>query len=308
MKKVIHIPNKYLLLIDDDAKTPVKDGGWCLEIHEEYESDKIRIPDEKNPENSWYLRELNMAYVEKSPEEFCFHRIFDGSVKAIIAHLPLNDYPTLEGVESLHDYYKATFATIPGFVSFEQAEALKSIGYDEPSIGYYTHNGRLSRYGSADTSVDFHLCKLKDIHNTYSLAPMISEVFNWFEKKGYVKFIEKPENDNYVFTIIAANRVHKIYSKYTFESQKLAEIVCLNKLIELLEEDYASKSKSITKKVAQPATLPDGSYSGLWSGHVISVIHNGEVYDIETKEGVRGFNISATVVIKDGAAISVTTK
>lgn len=47
-------------------------------------------------------------------------------------------------------------------------------------------------------------------------------------------------------------------------------------------------------------TLPDGNYKGLWSGYVVTVMHNGEVHKFKTKLGVRGFNIPRIVEVKDG--------
>lgn len=235
MKKVIHIPNKYLLLIDDSAQTEVQDGGWCFELQDEYASDKIRFSDEFNSAKSWFLRELNMAYLRKAPQEFMFYRKIDGSVKAVLAHLPLNGSPVLEGVDLLPEFYKPSASPIPGFVSFEQAEALKALGYNEPSIAYYTHNGRFSRYGSMNTTVDFDLCTTKDLHNTYSLAPMISEVFKWFHKKGCFQTINKvTERENWIVALCILTKEKCGYTRieHIFDSEDLVTTICINKLID----------------------------------------------------------------------------
>ena len=101
---IIHIskpnPNQYLLIVDETAQTEVQDNGWCLEIHEEYPSTHFRVPD-KDPKYSWWFRQLNMAYLKNAPKEFAFYRKIEGSVKAVIAHLPLNNSPVLEGVDLL---------------------------------------------------------------------------------------------------------------------------------------------------------------------------------------------------------------
>ena len=63
-----------------------------------------------------------------------------------------------------------------------------------------------------------------------------------------------------------------------------------------------NKVKSITEKVPQVTTLPDGLYDGLWSGYVIEVSYNGKKYDLTTEEGVRGINIKVVVQIENGVA------
>jgi hypothetical protein len=63
-----------------------------------------------------------------------------------------------------------------------------------------------------------------------------------------------------------------------------------------------NKIKSITEKVPQVTTLPDGYYNGIWGGYVIEINHNRKTYYLETEEGVRGMGIKVIVEIKDGVA------
>lgn len=37
-----------------------------------------------------------------------------------------------------------------------------------------------------------------------------------------------------------------------------------------------NKVKSITEKVSQITTLPDGNYNGIWGGYVIEINYNGK--------------------------------
>ena len=48
------------------------------------------------------------------------------------------------------------------------------------------------------------------------------------------------------------------------------------------------KVKSITEKVPQLTTLPDGLYYGTQGGYVIEIAYNGKTYVLETVEGIRG--------------------
>jgi hypothetical protein len=75
------IIGEHYYLLDVDGE--IFDGQWCFEIYDEYETDKVKF--NVSPEYSFYLRQLNMDYLRESPEEFCFHRIFDGSCLKVIA-------------------------------------------------------------------------------------------------------------------------------------------------------------------------------------------------------------------------------
>ena len=59
---------------------------------------------------------------------------------------------------------------------------------------------------------------------------------------------------------------------------------------------------SIKEKVPQVTTLPDGLYYATWGGYVITLNYNGKVYELTTKEGVRGIDIKVAVQVKDGVA------
>ena len=62
------------------------------------------------------------------------------------------------------------------------------------------------------------------------------------------------------------------------------------------------KVKSITEKVPQVTTLPDGLYYGTWGGYVVDIDYKGKKYELATEEGVRGIGIKVVVEIKDGVA------
>lgn len=62
------------------------------------------------------------------------------------------------------------------------------------------------------------------------------------------------------------------------------------------------KILKITEKIPQPATLPDGIYTGTWGGYNIELNYNGKVYSLTTEEGVRGVGIKVIVTIQNGEA------
>lgn len=61
----------------------------------------------------------------------------------------------------------------------------------------------------------------------------------------------------------------------------------------------------ITRNIPQDTTLPDGSYHGIWGGYNIVVNHGGVMYDLTTKEGVRGVGYKVLVQVKYGIATFV---
>jgi len=63
-----------------------------------------------------------------------------------------------------------------------------------------------------------------------------------------------------------------------------------------------NKIKTITEKVPQVTTLPDGLYNGVWGGYVIEVNHKGKTYEMATEEGTRGIGIKVVIEINDGVA------
>ena len=63
-----------------------------------------------------------------------------------------------------------------------------------------------------------------------------------------------------------------------------------------------NKVKSITEKVPQVTTLPDGYYNGIWGGYIIDIECGGNKYELKTVDGVKGINIKVIVEITDGIA------
>ncbi len=60
--------------------------------------------------------------------------------------------------------------------------------------------------------------------------------------------------------------------------------------------------KKITKKVPQEVTLPDGLYSAEWSVHIIELVFENEVYELETIVGVKGIGIKVIIEVVSGYA------
>jgi hypothetical protein len=130
------------------------------------------------------------------------------------------------------------------FVTYNQALALKELGFDEPCFGKYdTKQGDewlLNIYSG-------HLNAQFSDKNKACIAPLKSQVFKWFREiynvQGYIYplTVQGYKNGriftNYIYTIkdlyyiIESDPVNE-----EFETYEEAESACIDKLIELVKE------------------------------------------------------------------------
>jgi hypothetical protein len=103
------------------------------------------------------------------------------------------------------------------FVPYEQALALKKLGFDEDCFKYYNEEGALSTVGlyyGYDNPIDFKC-----------LAPIYQQVFRWFREEYNLR-------EQYgVFPH------HTIMMNYLIEGgrEEEAELECLKKLIQIVK-------------------------------------------------------------------------
>lgn len=141
------------------------------------------------------------------------------------------------------------------FIPYEQALALKELGFDENCFGYY-HYKKYYQNGLDFANIIFkHQCKLidksfilypndeikrdtyileKDKSNYFCKAPLYQQAFRWFRDKYNIwNWVERyTESDFYIFQIPSAN-LKKVQGYYkTYEK---AELECLKKLIEIVK-------------------------------------------------------------------------
>jgi hypothetical protein len=116
------------------------------------------------------------------------------------------------------------------FVPYEQALALKELGFDEPCMCFYNNRKELKVYHNVDKDWDTLEHQLLGnskitLPNTYS-APTFSQAFRWFREKYNLR-------EQYgVFPH------HTIMINYLIEGgrEEEAENACLNKLIEIVKQ------------------------------------------------------------------------
>ena len=127
------------------------------------------------------------------------------------------------------------------FIPYEQALALKELGFDEPCLAFYNGKNFLD-----STQYDFDLCEsTRDIGQCIN-APLYKQAFRWFrEKHGLVGWISsKTLDDGRIIYIphgrtipdtIKNNLIVDIITYFTSESYEEAELECLKKLIEIVK-------------------------------------------------------------------------
>jgi hypothetical protein len=125
------------------------------------------------------------------------------------------------------------------FIPYEQALALKELGFDEPSLGWYTSDGSLIK--------EYITNKV----NKFTLAPTFSQVFRWFRDKYGLYYYIAPEfyinginfNWQVLWYLPKEEWTDHNISDGTFmygdngeyPTQESAEQACLDKLIEIVK-------------------------------------------------------------------------
>jgi hypothetical protein len=121
------------------------------------------------------------------------------------------------------------------FVNYNQALALKELGFDEPCFKYiYTGDtgNNVNRYEEVEPS------RAKNYSNYNFLCisqPLKSQVFKWFRDEHKTQsLIQEYDINNYMFTI--DDGINGDISVVGFKTYEEAESACIDKLIELIKE------------------------------------------------------------------------
>jgi hypothetical protein len=101
------------------------------------------------------------------------------------------------------------------FVSYEIALLAKQKEYDEPCLGYYTHNEKLCRFGSTSNAVDIITETHQGLYYSYVLAPLYQQLVDWFRVKHNIQIQQAmpiPKE-----AVVAANgKLDHISQRYVF--------------------------------------------------------------------------------------------
>jgi hypothetical protein len=117
------------------------------------------------------------------------------------------------------------------FIPYEQALALKELGFDEPCFGWYEHNGNFYycyQEGLVPPSPSKKLIK------GCCLCPTFSQAFRWFREKGYHCGII-PRYDEFHYFIKDFVNDKEYDDVYNISSYEEAELACLENIIVIVE-------------------------------------------------------------------------
>jgi hypothetical protein len=127
------------------------------------------------------------------------------------------------------------------FIRYEQALALKELGFDEPCIKYYWTDGMFTKtyespfnHNKRDNSIS---------------APLYQQAFRWFREKYSIQSTIEPTKDQHRFElgfnywIWNTKTAEEWFTEpkdrpagdYVFDSYEEAELECLKKLIEIVK-------------------------------------------------------------------------
>ena len=133
------------------------------------------------------------------------------------------------------------------FLPYELAVKLKELGFDEPCLGFYNHQGQLILMAQEDeSSIEMYKNSYVEMGMQYA-APLYQQAFRWFREKYMLLGFIEPANgyeDKSLFAFYICDDEQNIvddshsYSKDSslhFKTYEEAELACLEKLIEIVE-------------------------------------------------------------------------
>ena len=132
------------------------------------------------------------------------------------------------------------------FISYEQALALKELGFDEPCLAFWDGKNTDAFYFNniRDASGDYVPFQKHDRLKWFG-APLYQQAFRWFrEKYGICSWIERLYTDDHVlyyrYTCEKSIQSPPNYNKTwvtlkEYNTYEEAELECLKKLIEIVK-------------------------------------------------------------------------
>lgn len=133
------------------------------------------------------------------------------------------------------------------FVSYEQALALKELGFNEKCFTSYDSEQRLR--SPFDCKEDYELnisyiedslgfCENSKLSSGFISAPLYQQVFRWFREKYKLVVDIRSEHLGYYTSIVDREKMMRIVMKPVniFETYEEAEQACLDKLIEIVKK------------------------------------------------------------------------
>jgi len=124
------------------------------------------------------------------------------------------------------------------FVPYEEAFALKELGFNEPCLGYYLC--RNSAFGIDDLEITTECIDLVRYDYASCVVPTFSQAFRWFREKCGLYSCIMYSSDGIIkggySPMIDVMKPHKAtLDLNTYDIYEEAELACLKKLIEIVK-------------------------------------------------------------------------
>ena len=120
------------------------------------------------------------------------------------------------------------------FVPYEEALALKELGFDEPCFGWYQSSKLKKEYHPLKNSGNQSFMRKEDCN-----APTFSQAFRWFREKYNIhSYIDqlKEYNNKLVYDFVLVSEDGEDYEdNRRWKTCEEAELECLRELIEIVQ-------------------------------------------------------------------------
>lgn len=136
------------------------------------------------------------------------------------------------------------------FISYKQALALKELGFDEPCFSDYINGILQPSLNPKDYSYFNEMSEINPIKNfEIVLAPLYQQAFRWFREKYKLQAEILWRGDMNCFCYKTGNfkRGSHDFSKDDYNTYEEAELECLKKLIEIVNEKQAEGLNNLKK-------------------------------------------------------------
>jgi hypothetical protein len=139
------------------------------------------------------------------------------------------------------------------FIPYEQALALKELGFDEPCLGYYSKDNPILKFGEGfelvtrryrENVMNYPLINSRykagnnapDGYYYLTTAPLYQQAFRWFREKYKLdSWVYKSRDYAYFYSILKDSRY--LSPSIEFNSYEEAELECLKKLIQIVNNN-----------------------------------------------------------------------
>ena len=125
------------------------------------------------------------------------------------------------------------------FIPYEQALALKELGFDEECLAIYTTYSTVNKRNYKNPVLKIVRQESQFTQKGVTKAPLYQQAFRWFREKynlfGEINLTTKQEDvKEFEFFVLDINE--PLFESDDYKKYKEAELACLEKLIEIVEE------------------------------------------------------------------------